>query len=290
MHYVHGIIHPEFISTGFIQMDMPYYMANARQYFDNPELSLFYSNPFSSSIETRPIYFQFHIFLLALVLKVTGLNAGIVFVSFGFISGFLCILMAMRVFHELFGLVTTKQWLIFVVFCWGGGVAFITGFIYSLYTGHDLFNALKMSFVFDPFSGYWMMNFGRNLVYPTEAYYHLVVFGIIFSVIKNKQILTSILLFILSFSHPYTGIEILLIVLIWQSIERFYLQNKNIDFKFIAVNISLLFLTLSYYLIFLNSNIEHKSLFEQWSLDWTYKLHNFVPLYITVFLLFTYQI
>ena len=34
--------------TGFIQYDMPYYMANAREYFDRGGFRLFYSNPFSS--------------------------------------------------------------------------------------------------------------------------------------------------------------------------------------------------------------------------------------------------
>jgi hypothetical protein len=50
------------VATGFIISDMAYYMANAREHFDQG-FQLTYGNPYAS-YGTPAIYFQPHIFLL----------------------------------------------------------------------------------------------------------------------------------------------------------------------------------------------------------------------------------
>ena len=55
------------VPTGFIQYDLAYYVANARQHFDEG-FRLTYGNPYAS-YGTPAIYFQPHILLLGILQK-----------------------------------------------------------------------------------------------------------------------------------------------------------------------------------------------------------------------------
>ncbi len=46
------------LPTGFIAYDMPYYLANAREHFDEGRFRLFYSNPFDPRASAPAIYVQ----------------------------------------------------------------------------------------------------------------------------------------------------------------------------------------------------------------------------------------
>ena len=61
------------IATAFIAYDLPYYVANARQHFENG-FHLFYNNPYAS-YGSPDIYFQPHLFLLG-VLQWMGAQSG----------------------------------------------------------------------------------------------------------------------------------------------------------------------------------------------------------------------
>lgn len=276
--------------TGFIQYDMPYYMANAREYFDCESFNLFYSNPFSSFLDSSHIYFQPQILFLGLLWKTTSLDPGIVFCLFGFISGLICLRLALLVYQTLFGFETWIDKLVFIMFCWGGGVLFVAGFFVNLFEGLTFTHAIGQGFRFDPSNGFWMLNFGRNLVYPTEAYYHAIYFGLIYSVIKEKRALTTILLLTLSLSHPYTGLEVVAGILLFQLNERFYLKKHNIPVAYILFTVAVLVLHITYYLGILNMDVEHHSLYQQWSLPWTFRAENFIPAYILVVVFFLVSI
>src|SRR5574341_103295 len=67
-------------ATGFIQYDMAYYMANAREHFDQG-FQLTYGNPYGP-YGTPAIYFQPHIFLLG-CLQHLGMAPGMALNVFG---------------------------------------------------------------------------------------------------------------------------------------------------------------------------------------------------------------
>ncbi|MCK5843710.1 MAG: hypothetical protein KAG97_03315 [Victivallales bacterium] len=276
--------------TGFIQYDMPYYMANAREYFDRGSFNLFYSNPFSSFVDSSRIYFQPHILLLAIVWKITALDPGVVYCFFGFFSGLICLRLALLVYETLFGLATLTDKLVFILFCWGGGVLFISGFTYQLFCGAGFSEALNQGFRFDPSGGFWMLSFGRNLVYPTEAYYHALYFGLIYCLLKKKLLPIAVLSLALSLSHPYTGLEIVSAALLYLLLERYYWREENSPVSLILGLAAILVVHITYYLGILNMDVEHHALYLQWSLPWTFRAENFVPAYILVAMLFLYRI
>ena len=56
-------------ATGFIQNDQPYYMANARQYFDGDAASFAHKNPCDWRGDSPAIYFQPQTFFLGVLLR-----------------------------------------------------------------------------------------------------------------------------------------------------------------------------------------------------------------------------
>src|SRR5215470_6092099 len=74
-----------FLGTGFLQYDQPSYMANAREHFDGG-FRLLYGLPFSPNYDTPEVYFQPQTLFLGLLLKLTGLDPGWIYMAFGLVS------------------------------------------------------------------------------------------------------------------------------------------------------------------------------------------------------------
>src|ERR1700689_3118640 len=71
------------LATAFIAYDLPYYVANGRQHFENG-FHVFYNNPYA--IYGSPaIYFQPHIFLLG-VLQWLGVSPDLSLILFGVVA------------------------------------------------------------------------------------------------------------------------------------------------------------------------------------------------------------
>src|SRR5262245_48618884 len=97
--------------SGFIQPDMPYYVGNAREHFDNGGFTLAYGLPYSPSYDTPRIYFQPQTLVLGVVMKVSGLDPAALFLLFGVVSGLACIRLALALFERRFGLTSAAHWL-----------------------------------------------------------------------------------------------------------------------------------------------------------------------------------
>ena len=242
--------------TGFIQYDQASYMANARAYFDGG-FHLFYGNPYSPDPNTPRIYFQIQLLLLGFVQKVTGWDPGVVYVLFGFVAGVICIRVAMALYEDVAGLRTRVDWLGLVLFIWGGGILELMGL------------GSRSLFAFDPAGGWWLLNLGRNLVYPTEAYYHALALGLILVARRGNFRAALALGILLMLSHPFTGLQMLLVVTVWAGLESVLLKNRAVPFLFAATMAYLVFLHLLYYVVLLNMFEEHRVIFAQWSLAWT---------------------
>jgi len=273
------------LGTGFVAGDMASYMANARQHFDEGQFHFLYANPFNLDASGPHIYFQFQTFLLGTIWYMTGMDVGSVFMIFGFVFTFLAIWMALKIIKELIGWGSPAAILTFLLFVYGGGILVLSGFVYNYYQGMDFLHSALKSLIFDPGGGFWMLSLGKNFVYPTEAYYHFITLAIVLAVIKRKYNLISVLLFILAFSHPFYGIQFLLITIGWQFCEIMILKNHEYKWKHLLINIGTLLLFIAYNFLFLNSFPEHRIIVKQWSLNWILPGISFVLAYGSLFII-----
>ena len=254
------------VPTGFIQYDMAYYTANAREHFDQG-WSLTYGNPYAPA-GTAAIYFQPHILVLA-ILQAIGLPPAVAFNLFGLCALAFATIAAARLYGELVGFDTRAKTIGFVCFFWGGGVLSLLGLLFG-----------RAPFLFDPNDGWWMLNFGRNLVYPTEAYYHGVFLMAIVALLRRQLFPSLAWTALLSLSHPFTGLTLVLIVATHAAVER--------HLRLLLGAILIATYHVGYYLVFLNRFPDHRALRSQWELDWPYSAWTFGPaLYLVGFLAFT---
>ena len=277
-------------STGFICYDMPYYFANGREHFDNGKFQPTYGNPSDYSYESPAIYFQPMSLVLGFVWRLTKVDPGNLWVGFGFVAALCCARVGLALYRHLVGLDSAAKWLGLVIFFWGGGLLAISGIASALWTRPEglfilgsrfLVNPMYV-FQYDPFEGWWFLNFGRNMVFPNEALYHAIFLGAILCVLRERFLRTIALAFAMSISHPFTGIELLGILGTWSAFEVLFVGNKRIPRYFPLSCLGLSALHLGYYLVFLNKFEAHKSLSKQWTLDWGIEAYHFVPAYALV--------
>jgi hypothetical protein len=272
----HGLL-----PTGFIQYDMPYYMANARQHFVNG-FHLTYGNPYAP-YGTPAIYFQPHVLLLA-ILERTGLDPGVAFNLFGLGAIAFATTAAARLYEKLVGWQTPAQKLGLVCLFWGGGVLSLTGLACGPIAG---VGPVRASMLFDFNEGWWMLNFGRNLVYPTEAFYHGIFLLAILMLVQRRFAPVLALTALLSMSHPFTGLSLALIVAAYAALEL-AMGSGAASWKLLAGAVIIAALHVAYYLVFLNRFADHRALRAQWEINWSYPPWIFIPaLFLVGFVAFT---
>lgn len=276
----HFFVLPEGVTgTGFLQEDQPYYMAIARQHFDAGEFSFLYSLPFSPFEDSPRLYVQILSLLLGALGHFTNLDPGHLYVAFGLVAGLICARVAIALFEEIVGLGSRAQWVALPCFFWGGGLLALAGILYCLSTGADFYEKI---FIADPFDGLWFLNFGRNLYYATESFYHLLVLGTLWLVFRRRFAWALVGLAAMSISHPFSGLQLLLVVLLWSLTERIVLREDRPPAYFVAASAVLIACHLGYYLGILNTSEEHRVLQQQWALAWNLGLVTMVPAYALV--------
>jgi len=269
-HYLSG---GEALPTGFIQGDQPGYMAVAREYFEHG-LSWTYSNPFVPAYDGPSIYFQPQTFVLGLLWSLSRIDPGLLFVLFGFAGAVVCARVALALYEHCAGSWDLAARVGALLFFWGGGVLALAGGLTSPLHTFRTGEAMLYGNLFrwDPFEGWWFLNFGRNLIMPLEAYYHAVFFGAILAFLRRRYVLCGALLFLQCASHPYSGSELLAILVVWAAAEGFAFAPAGRVRKFLGVAVTIGALHVGYYLLFLPQFPEHRALVQQWSkwwvLDW----------------------
>jgi hypothetical protein len=101
-------------------------------------------------------------------------------------------------------------------------------------------------------------------------------------ILKKKWKAALLSIFLLSASHPFTGIELLSILGAWVFIEKIIVKNKMIPWYFAIGTGVIIVLHLYYYLYYLNQFPEHKSVSEQFSVNWRLRFFNMIPAYVLV--------
>ena len=153
------------------------------------------------------------------------------------------------------------------------------GAIRACLTGQWTFQSL---FFFDPFDGWWFLNLGRNLCLPTEAWYHAVSLGCVVLLCRKRFVTGVACLALLSTSHPFTGTQFILIVLVWLALEKFFWRNQDVPFWALVSTLGIALVHFWYYLVLLPVSEEHVTLMSQWTLDWSMKAQNMIPAYALV--------
>lgn len=247
--------------TGFLQYDQPYYMANARAYFSDGHFTLTYGLPFSFDPATPKVYFQPLTFGLGAVLYLTGADPGYLYMAAGIVIAIACGRVIIACYRVVVNGNDVAALLGLLCFFWGGGLLALGGIGYGILSGQSV---LATWYRFDPFSGWWFLNLGRNLVYTTEAFYHLVFLGCLICLFRKYYLGAFILCALMSASHPFTGIELIMIVgaaaawQLWQSGDRALMW-------LLAGTILLGALHLFYYRYFLSHvSLDHRLMEPQW--------------------------
>ncbi len=270
------------LATSYIYYDMPVYMANARALVEGDRIHWFYANPNDSSTDAPRIYFQPTTLLYAVVWKSTGLAPGLVLSIVGAASAWVCARVAIALFRDAAGSARDgPHRLALIALFWGGGLLAAAGAALAVAT-HKSPLAFESLVALDPARGLWFLNFGRNLVFPTEAAYHALAFGVLLAVGRRHWIVATLLQLILSACHPFTSIEVALIVACWVGFERGFMKNRDVPRLFIVTACAQIIVILWYYGIYLNSFEAHRRVHAQLALDWGIQARNFVPAYALV--------
>jgi hypothetical protein len=192
---------------------------------------------------------------------------------FELVAGWACARVGVALYVEVVGLSDWARRLGLLAFFWGGGLIALAGIAYSL-AKHGF---VEKVFILDPFNGWWFLNFGRNLHYPTESLYHALSFGSILSVLRQRFWLATALMVLLSWSHPYTGVEFLFILGAWSALELFFVQSDAVPAGFLAAMIAVLGCHIGYYLVYLKRFAEHRELMKELSVPWLIQAKTFLP-------------
>ena len=265
------------VPTGFIEYDMAYYLAEGRAYF-NQGFHFTYGNPWAD-YNTPAIYFQPQTMLLGFM-EHFGLDPGVAFNCFGLLALFFAAAVAVRFYQAAVGLESRAKRIGLVCFFWGGGVFTLVGLSLALARGRPLSTLWQ----FEPTWGWWMLNFGRNLVYPTEAYYHGVFLLSILALIRKQFVFCLALTALLCASHPFTGLSLILVLIAYSALEL-VLRSGAVTPRFMLVAILIAALHLTYYMVWLNRFSDHRVLqaqWQQWPKAWLYRPKAFVAALIIV--------
>lgn len=266
--------------TGLIMEDNALYLSYARQYADADHLGLFYSNPFNDSGHYPAIYFQAQNLLLALGMQ-TGITPGFVMIFFVLLFSLGCFRLMISLYDTLMPESRYRTTGI-ILFAWGGGLLALAGIPVHFMRppdGQDFFDRI---FFLDPGWGWWGLNLGRSLFITCEAYYHFLFLLSVLLILRKKWKGALLSVFVLSISHPFTGIELLGILGAWLFVEKLIVKNRDIPWYFAMGTGIILAFHIFYYLWYLNRFPDHRSVSEQFSVNWRLRFFSMIPAYALV--------
>ena len=266
--------------SGLMQWENALYMISAKEYVSG-NATILYQYPLDDNQLSPKIFFQPQTFVLGHLWKWLAIDPGILLSVFGLIFTFLTCRVAVEIIDKVVA-ASNHKWLLSLLFCWGGGLLTLAGMMlhFFYFKSGTLESHL---FFLDPGNGWWCLNFGRSLMYPLEAYYHFLFLSAVLLAIQNKIMWMCAIIVLLSLSHPYTSVEILLIIITWATLEYFYIRSGLLKKKhLIYITVAAVF-HVAFYGI-LNQFEVSKIISQQVALDWSYKAWHFIPAYSIVWL------
>ncbi len=249
--------------TGFIQKDQPYYCANGREVFERGN-GFAHPNPYDPAPDAPTIYFHWITWLLGFGVKKLALDPGVAYVAVGVLGGLACSWFTLRLVEAVLPDRRLSVPLFFLAM-WGGGIACITrvavNLLEGLPVGEDLLD-------FDPAHGWWFQCWGRNLLFAPEAVYHALVAFVWLALVRDRRWSAVAGTVLLAATHPFSGLQVLLMVLAWFSLLAFQERSGRAALPWLVIAATL-GLFLWYYMVFLESFPHHRELRHVWIIDWT---------------------
>ena len=248
--------------TGFIQYDMPYYLANAREIFERGN-GFAYPNPYDPTENAPLLYFHWFLWLLGALLRHGSFDPGHLFVAVGAASALAFSgLTLLLVRHVLATKKHSRE--LFLLAMWGGGLLCLAAFADNLSSGEPAFaNLLR----FDPANGLWFLSWGRNVIYPTESFYHLLAVASWLAALSKRYFLASMFAALLAATHPWSGLQVLLTLCGFFGLKLFTARTRAVLPLVCCALVLAAFLT--YYLLWLPSFPEHLAVHSTWDIDWS---------------------
>jgi len=276
VYLAHAVLGPH-RPTGFLIFDSAYYCANAREIFERGN-GLAYCNPFDPDPAAPVIYWHWLPWLVGVGTKVLGVDPGFMFCLAGAIGGFACAFLTFRLVEAI---LPASRALVpcYLLVMWGGGLLVASAVAANLVHGRTPLYFLLQN---DPFNGWWFLNWGRNLVLPTEAVYHALVAAAWLAAMQNRPWPAVGAVAALAATHPFSGIQHLLVLgawLAWRAIAR-----RRFEWP-AMVHLAVMAAFLGYYFGYLPRFPQHVAIHSRWSLHWVLDLGPLVAAGAPVFAL-----
>jgi hypothetical protein len=280
-------------ATGLTTYDLPYYAANARALVERGQGGL-YPNAFDHDPAAPAIYFHWLISLIAFLTRGLGVDPGLALQLVGVLAGWVA---SRLMFSLVETLLHERRWIVplYLSTMWGGGLLVAASIATNIVQGQAIGHAVL---AFDPGQGLWCLNFGRNLIMPTEAVYHALMIALWLSLLRGCWRAAAICLWLIVTTHPFTGAQALAIVGAYIAIDRACAIQKartachgsvsrairdailhgnrrdtgssaSPPLSFIASSVAAALAFAGYYFAFLPGYPQHRELQTTWTLGWT---------------------
>lgn len=256
--------------TGFMGYDQPYYVANGRAIFERGN-GLAYPNPFDPAADAPAIYFHWLIWLIGFAVARCGIDPGHLIVV---VHGMAAIATARLTWALVRRCLPSPcgQIPLFLFSVWGGGVFVLANLLANPSLVHHSWSDLLRP---DPSDGWWFLNWGRNLVYPLESVYHALMCATWLLVLNRRWWATLCTAGLLALTHPFSGFQVLAILVAWSVLSRLTSLARGPDSPrivptwFLVATVAACAAFLSYNLLYLGDFAQHRRLQAEWSIAWT---------------------
>ncbi|MGC8841074.1 MAG: hypothetical protein ACP5QZ_06410 [Candidatus Sumerlaeaceae bacterium] len=265
---------PSRVYLGFVQVDQPVYYACAREYVESGN-GLFAANPYSNLPDSRRHYSHLYFLLVGWIWRLTGVSFSVIDGGVRVLFGPIMLLLAARIFRFLHGWRRGANPLLALMLL-GGGLAWATALFSTTVnvlvgqlnkTPSDSWLSLLWFLFTREFStaeggyGDWQVQLFRNLFYSPEICYHILFFGAVLFCMKRAFAAGCVTVFLAWWAHPYTGLEVSLILASWLVVE--WARGNRPCLRPFAAIVAINALFALYYGVFLARDPEHRSVYQQ---------------------------
>jgi hypothetical protein len=252
------------VYTGFVQGDLPMIMALAREIFETGDGVTRHASPFDYRLDAPRIYSYGLTTLLGHLWHLTGWSPEIVFNTLGLLCAPVMLLLTWPLLSRALHTPSMRV-MIALVLVFGGGWA-IPLTVGSLLLRGEPFSVAAFGHTYlgieGPFT-WWFLNLFRNTLFATESFYHVLFLAAVGCYLRAWFWPCVVLVTVLAWAHPFTGVELLLILLASEGV--YVLSRHSWHRARWLVTLSAIFgMLLAYNFLFLGSYAEHQELMRHW--------------------------
>jgi hypothetical protein len=247
-------------ATGFVNYDQVYIAAYGREIFERGN-GIVYPNAFDPAPDAPVVYFHWLMWLLGFGIHVLALDPGYSYLALGVASAVLCGRLTLALVDWRLPRPAFRPVLLLGAM-WGGGLSTAGALASHLRTGGPF-----EPFTFDPAHGWWFLNWGRNVVFTTEAVYHALVATLWLAVLRHRWGTALVAAAAICSTHPWTAVQVVPMLLAWAAVKRVRFPRPPMPWWF-ALGIAIACAGTASYYVFLGSIPQHQPLAMQGRIPW----------------------